>query len=235
MPKRLAALTPHCSMVNCIHPDTSSFLQNKGITMTRPYYSYSEHDSYERLNNTLTFKYCNPVKLLNTTGTSTPHCSQFRRSRRKQAPTGQALCLKSCSQLAAWLEFKLESWIPKPTLITIMLGGAGTWMVSWRAGYSDVTTAIIIWLSDLEGTFQFALEVPGCFLSPTCLMEASISRTIILPLEWLLGNKVVCVQEQAQAPCWETRGLRLLEKPHSEKTSISSHLGHLMGNHLPFG
>lgn len=59
---------------------------------------------------------------------------------------------------------------------------------------------MIILLSDLKETFQFALEIPGYFLKLTSLMEASNSWTIILPLERLLGNKVVHMQEKAQDP-----------------------------------
>lgn len=130
------------------------------------------------------------------------------RSRRKQAYRSHSLSLKSCSQLAAWLGFKFESLIPKPTLTTIILGSAGAWLVSWRARCSDEMK--LQWLYGSQTwrkTFQFVLEVPGCFLRLTSLMEASNSWTIILPLEWLLGNKVVHMQEKAQDPCRATRGL----------------------------
>lgn len=135
------------------------------------------------------------------------------RSRRKQAYRNHMLSLKSCSQLAVWLGFKLKSLIPKPTLTIITLGSAAAWLVPWRARCSDEMK--LQWLCGSQTwrkTFQFALEVPGCFLRLMSLIETSNSWTIILPLEWLLGNKVVHMQEKAQEPCRATRGLGFQER-----------------------
>lgn len=75
------------------------------------------------------------------------------RLRRKEAQRSQLPCPKSCNQLAWGLGFKLRSLIPKPILGTILLASTGTWLVSWRAGCSNITTAMIMWLSDLFANF----------------------------------------------------------------------------------
>lgn len=76
------------------------------------------------------------------------------RSGRKEAQRSQLSFPKSCSQLAWWWGFKFGSLIPKPILGTILLASTGTWLVSWRAGCSNITTAMIIWLSDLYENFS---------------------------------------------------------------------------------
>lgn len=149
------------------------------------------------------------------------------RSGRKEAQRSQLSCPKSCSQLAWWLGFKLGSLIPKPILGTILLASTGTWLVSWRAGCSNITTAMIIWLSDLYENFSIW---PW---SSRVLSEAHMDHSSAFGTK--LCNKVIHVQEKAQHPCLETQGLGLPGKPHSGKTSISSHSGLLAGDHSPSG
>lgn len=180
----------------------------------------------------LPFKYCNPIELLNATSISTAHCSHLHQDKKKstERPSTSLEVMQPVGGMAGIPNRTFDS----KTYAYNHYVSAGTWPVPWRAKCLGVPTAMMIWLSDLEETFQFALEVPGYFLRLMSLMEASSSGTIILPSERLLGSKIVHIQEKAQHPCWETQGLRPLKKPCSGKTSISSHLGHLVGDHLPF-
>lgn len=103
--------------------------------------------------------------------------------RRKQAQRGQALGLKSPGQLAALLRSKLGSLTPKPTLVTIMSGGAGTWPVLQRAGCSGVTAAKVLRLCRPGREFQCGLEFPrACRGSPVMECAGAGNSTLITNL-----------------------------------------------------